>query len=82
MSPGARVAIADRPGPDGESRRLAGHRRRISPALVLAKLGKAGFRALEAPAAAREGWFLRAFEPSDGATVEPRPEGRPEERQF
>lgn len=38
------VAVVDREGPDGESRRLAGHRRRVSAELVSNEMREAGFQ--------------------------------------
>lgn len=58
------VAIADRRGPEGESRRLASHRRRISTERVVEELGLAGFelhRPLPAPDGDR---FLLLFRPN------------------
>jgi predicted methyltransferase len=37
------VVVADRNGPAGETRRIAGHHRRIAPALVREDFARAGF---------------------------------------
>jgi len=63
MPQGSRLTVLDKRGPDGEPRRLAGHRRRISPALVREELEKAGFELAgeaDAPAADR---FVLIFRP-------------------
>jgi SAM-dependent methyltransferase len=63
MGPGARLVVLDRRGPDGEPRRLAGHRRRISPSLVREELAVAGFEfAGEAPSPSPDR-FLLIFAP-------------------
>ncbi|MGQ9590575.1 MAG: methyltransferase domain-containing protein [Planctomycetota bacterium] len=76
LVPGGRVAILDRPGPEGEPRRLAGHHRRISPGLVREELARAGF-ALAGERADVAGRFLLVFEageppkaPSEPASLE------------
>jgi ubiquinone/menaquinone biosynthesis C-methylase UbiE len=59
-----RVAVVDRQGPHGETRRLAGHRRHISSQLVIEEMRQAGFsvqRRLPAPAKDR---FYLLFGPS------------------
>lgn len=71
LVPGGRVAILDRPGPEGEPRRLAGHRRRISPELVREDLARAGF-ALAGEPTEVAGRFLLVFE-----TARPSPETPP-----
>ncbi len=50
LASGGRVIVIDRAGPEGEPRRLAGHRRRISPKLVAEDFERAGFSALGGPA--------------------------------
>ena len=53
------VAILDRKGPDNESRRLAGHHRRIAPGLVKSDLEQAGFELVkELKAPAKDRFFL------------------------
>jgi ubiquinone/menaquinone biosynthesis C-methylase UbiE len=55
----ALVAVADRKGPDTETRRIAGHHRRISPSLVVEEMKKAGFRLQrKLPAPAKDRFFL------------------------
>ena len=63
LRPTGYVAILDRAGPDGESRPIAGHHRRISPGRVKSDMEEAGFkfvRALKAPAEDR---FFLLFQP-------------------
>jgi SAM-dependent methyltransferase len=58
------LAVVDRQGPDDETRRLAGHRRRIAPERVIQEMREAGFELrerLEAPAADR---FFLLFGPA------------------
>lgn len=53
------LAVIDRKGPDGEPRRLAGHRRRISSPLVVEEMRQAGFRLRRTlPAPAKDRFFL------------------------
>ena len=53
------LAVVDRKGPDGEARRLAGHRRRISPKQVTEDLRMAGFQLRrKLPAPAKDRFFL------------------------
>jgi SAM-dependent methyltransferase len=63
LAPGAPVVIIDRKGPADESRRVAGHRRRISPDLVRKEMAGLGFdfvRECEAPAPDRFVLVFRA----------------------
>jgi ubiquinone/menaquinone biosynthesis C-methylase UbiE len=43
MPANATLALLDRQGPAGEARRLAGHRRRVSPDLAIEEMRQAGF---------------------------------------
>jgi len=61
MTPSGRVVVADRAGPDGESRRLSGHRRRLSAALVTGDLREAGFEPDPQPAAQEPGRLSLRF---------------------
>lgn len=61
LKPGAFVAILDREGPDGESRPLAAHRRRIAPARVNADMEDAGFKSVRAFDPASEDRFFLLF---------------------
>jgi predicted methyltransferase len=63
MPPQGRLVIADRSGPDGEERRVAGHRRRISPALVREELERAGFRLVAEEAQPAPDRFVSIFAP-------------------
>jgi hypothetical protein len=59
MPPSGLVAVIDRKGPDAEPRRLAGHRRRISPHLVIEEMRQAGFHLRQTlPAPAEDRFFL------------------------
>lgn len=80
LKPGALVAILDREGPEGESRPLAGHRRRIAPARVNADLEAAGFRLAETLSPPAGDRFLLVFlalaggrASGDTVTVSPTP---------
>jgi hypothetical protein len=56
---GGYVAIVDRQGPENEPRHLAGHHRRIHPALVKADLEQNGFEFVkELKAPAKDRFFL------------------------
>jgi len=61
LKPDALVAILDREGPEGESRPLAGYRRRIAPARVNADLKAAGFRLTETLSPPAGDRFLLVF---------------------
>lgn len=63
MPPGTRLVIVDRTGPDGEERRIAGHRRRVSPALVRADLERAGFRLIGEKSPPTPDRFVLIFAP-------------------
>jgi SAM-dependent methyltransferase len=53
------VAVIDRKGPEAEPRRLAGHQRRISPALVVEEMRQAGFHLRQTlPPPAKDRFFL------------------------
>jgi len=59
MSGPGLIAVVDRKGPDPEARHLAGHRRRLSSALVIEDMRQAGFRLRQTlPAPARDRYFL------------------------
>jgi SAM-dependent methyltransferase len=58
-----RLAILDRRGPDGESRRLAGHRRRLAPSLARREVERAGFELAAEPAPPASDRFLMVFRP-------------------
>jgi len=54
-----RVAVVDRQGPEDESRRFAGHRRRLSSQIVIEDMRKAGFHLRETlPAPAQDRYAL------------------------
>lgn len=55
------VAIVDRQGPEGESRRLAGHHRRIASTLVIADMRQAGFSLRQSLAKPAEDRFFLLF---------------------
>jgi len=70
------VVVVDRVGPEGESRRVAGHWRRIAPAQVIADMAQAGFslqRTVRAPV--RDRFFL-VFGVAEGASTRPTPRAR------
>lgn len=56
------VAVVDRAGPEGESRRAAGHRRRISTRLVTDEMRQAGFQLRHRLPAPTEDRFAFLFE--------------------
>jgi ubiquinone/menaquinone biosynthesis C-methylase UbiE len=65
------IAVVERKGPDGEARHLAGHRRRLSSALVIEDMRQAGFQlrqTLSAPA--RDRYYL-LFELPSSAVRKP-----------
>jgi hypothetical protein len=71
MSGSGLIAVVERKGPDGEARHLAGHRRRLSSALVIEDMRQAGFRLRQKlPAPARDRYFL-LFELLSPAVREP-----------
>jgi len=77
LAPGARVVVVDRKGPEGEPRRLSGHRRRISPQLVREEMGKLGFellREVPPPAADRFALVFRARQGERWVRAPSRPE--------
>jgi len=49
------VVVADRNGPAGETRRIAGHHRRIAPALVREDFARAGFELVSETETTRTG---------------------------
>jgi ubiquinone/menaquinone biosynthesis C-methylase UbiE len=55
------VVVLDRKGPDGEARRLAGHHRRIAPALVREDFARAGFELVSEPKPPAPDRFLYRF---------------------
>lgn len=61
LKPLAFVAILDREGPEGESRAIAGHRRRIAPSRASADLEAAGFRLAETLSPPAGDRFLLVF---------------------
>lgn len=59
LTSSTQIAVIDQAGPDAESRRLAGHRRRISPKEVIQEMNQAGFRLRQTlPAPAPDRFFL------------------------
>jgi hypothetical protein len=75
MSASGLIAVVERKGPDAEARHLAGHRRRLSSALVIEDMREAGFQLSRTrPAPGKDRYFLLFELPS--SSVERKPGSR------
>jgi ubiquinone/menaquinone biosynthesis C-methylase UbiE len=63
MPESGRLVVLDRKGPEAEPRRLANHRRRISPTLVTEEMRKAGFQLQRKLPAPEKDRFILVFAP-------------------
>lgn len=78
MPPAGLLAVVERHGPESESRRLAGHRRRLASRIVLEDMQQAGFRLRQTlPAPAEDRYFLLFDLNLAGRDAEPRSTEKP-----
>lgn len=71
LSPDGRIVVLDMPGPEDESRRVAGHRRRIAPSRVRSELEAAGLVPGEEAECPGDGRFLLVFRRPAGEKLKP-----------
>jgi SAM-dependent methyltransferase len=70
LSPEGRIVVLDVSGPQDESRRVAGHRRRVAPSRVRSDMEAAGLVPGEEVEYTGDGRFLLVFRPAAGEKLE------------